>query len=423
MQRITDCDHENRPRMAVAFVLMLLLPWLLLVSRVGVELATAGIGLLFLWRSAALRDWRWLHTPTMKLALLAWVWLMLGVSPWAPKPMDSFLFALPWMRYMLLFAAMRYWLLTSRSAQRTMAAMLAALVAFCTIDTLWQYATGVALTGQPIWDSGRLTGPLATPKIGIFIAKFLLSVLVILSACTTGVTRRWAVALGVGTLVVIAAILLTGERTAFAMTVAALLLATLLVTRHEKQLLPYAAAMFGMLCLCVVVLFLTQDWVHHTLDRTVATLQNFSQSPYGKVFTAALTTGYDHWLTGVGIRGFRDAYESLMIAQGPAATGEHFMHAHNPYLEWFAEAGLVGLLLMVAIVLSLLREVGQMLRGVRGAALIPPALLMGVLLLHFFPFMSTQSYFTNWTAIMGWYALGAAFSVKPWAARAAGSSQ
>ncbi len=420
IQAIAATNDENRTRVAVAFALLLLLPWLMIITRAGTEIATDIIGILFLWRSVARRDWRWLRAPIMMLAVIAWVWLMVGVSPFALNPEKSFLLALPWIRYMLLFAAMRYWLMTTPASVRVVAGMLVALVAFCTIDTLWQYATGVSLTGNPISDSGRLTGPFVGTKIGIFMAKFLLPTLAIISVVLTVRAPYAFIAVALGTVLAIAAILLTGERTAFGMTVAALVMGGVLVIRREKRVLPYALGMFALMCACVVLLFLTQDWVHLTLERTVATLEHFEQSPYGQVFAAALHTGRDHWLTGVGMQGFRIAYESMVAAQGPEAMGEHFMHTHNTYLEWFAEAGLVGLLLMISIVVCLLREAWQMLRMAQGMAVMAPALVLGTLLFNFFPFMSTQSYFSNWTGIVVWYTLGLAFSVKPRHAAAIG---
>jgi hypothetical protein len=78
MDRLCVRDGENRTRMAVALGLLLLLPWMLIVARAGAEICTALIGILFLWRSAMMRDWQWLHEPFTRVALLAWLWLMLG---------------------------------------------------------------------------------------------------------------------------------------------------------------------------------------------------------------------------------------------------------------------------------------------------------------------------------------------------------
>jgi O-antigen ligase len=406
-------EGENRTRMAVAFGLLLLLPWMLILTRAGAEICCALIGVLFLWRSAMMRDWQWLREPFTRVALLAWLWLMLGVSPLAINPEKSFLLALPWIRYMLLFIAIRYWLLTTRTALRVLAVMLAVMLALCIIDTLWQYATGMSLTQHPEIISGRLTGPLDKPKIGMLLARYMLPALALLALFAVAAPWRARAVMGLGVLACVVTILLTGERTAFAMSVLSLGVIIGVVVLREQRLRLYALGLVVTVLMSFVLLFYTQPWVQLTLTRTIDHVSHFSTSPYGQVFGAAYDAGRTHWTTGVGMQGLREL--TVEPKAGDVATDavkEHFLHAHNPYLEWFAEAGLVGLLVFMALIGTLLREAVQLLRKTHGMAVMVPAFMLGSLLFNFFPAMSTQSYFSNWTGIMIWSCLAMLFSAR-----------
>lgn len=404
---------ENRKPMAIAFALLLLLPWMFIFARAGIEICAAGIGLLFLWRSAVMRDWQWLRDPFVRVAFVAWLWLMLVVSPFALKPEHAFFLALPWIRYILLVAALRYWLLTSREAFVLLGKVLAVMLAFCVIDSLWQYMTGLSLTHHVIWESGRLTGPFVSPKIGMFVARFTLPLAAICVVVAPSVSRRMSVLFFVGVLFCVAVVLLSGERTATAMTLGSLGLAALVIAWRVKSQRVVALGLISVLVIATLALFYTQATVRNTLDRAVGHVEEFSHSPYGQVYAVAVQTGREHWLTGVGMGGLREVMpEPYAILGKDIVVDAHYLHAHNPYLEWFAEAGVPGLLLFLAVVVCLLCEVVQLMRRTHGVAVVIPAFMLGAVLFHFFPVMSTQSYFSNWTGIMVWYSLAVVLSLR-----------
>ncbi|MBY0407538.1 MAG: hypothetical protein K2Q01_07585, partial [Rickettsiales bacterium] len=81
------------------------------------------------------------------------------------------------------------------------------------------------------------------------------------------------------------------------------------------------------------------------------------------------------------------------------------LHPHNAYVEWFAELGAPGLLLFMALVAALCLRPWHALRRNRGPGRVLAALALGVMLLHFFPFMVTQSFFSNWPALLLWYSI------------------
>jgi len=58
------------------------------------------------------------------------------------------------------------------------------------------------------------------------------------------------------------------------------------------------------------------------------------------------------WLTGVGLGGFEAVFRQVQ----PADMGGWYDYAHNDVLQWLLEMGLVGLLLLLAVAVALVRN-------------------------------------------------------------------
>lgn len=396
------------PLWGIAFFAVLLMPWMLIFDRTGMEICGAIVGLLFLGRSAARREWHWLREPFSVVTLLLIAWLVLVVTPLAVSPAKGAVDALLWFRLPLFLIALRSWVLVSPAARNTLAIMLIALLVPLMIDTLWQMAYGVSLSGNPRIVTGRLTGVFVKPKIGLYIGKMLLPALTICLLLAWG-RRGWLLTLAAITLTAIATLLLTGERSVFIVTMLALGLAgSLLMWRHQPMRTPLLIA-GGALAALVLTLFFTSEWVQIRANQALQTMGNYPNSDYGLLAGAALDMGREHWLHGAGVHGFRLLCPIFELSGG-MFTG---LHPHNLFLEWFAETGLPGLLLFCAMIGLLLREAWQHFLAAQGRACIVPALVLAVCLQHFFPLVGMQSVFTNWPAWMLWYPLAIAFSALP----------
>ncbi|MEK6745423.1 MAG: O-antigen ligase family protein [Pseudomonadota bacterium] len=396
----------------LAYAATLLLPLGLIFSRGVADGCCVAIGILFLWQSYKSRKWEWLKEPLVRVGLLAWAWLVLVVSPLAVEPSGSVSVALPWIRYIIMFAALKFWVLEKEENLLLLAKMLAFMLALVMIDTLWQYVNGVSLTGNARDSNLRLTGPMDGVKVGIFIAKFLLPAVII---CMFATLRRkqngwigYALLLLIGEVV----ILLSGERTAFVSSLLGIfgaLFILALTERYARIAIPFIAILFTVI---LTMLIKTQEWVFTRAVAFKDTLLTFSDTVYGTLFKIAYVIGEENWFNGVGLKGYRIVSSTMEDKENPYCGGGEFcnFHPHNYYLEWFAETGLFGVILFALMVVIMLVTALRYFRESKGIYRLLPACAVAVMLVNFFPIMVTQSAFSNWPAILLWYSVAVAFA-------------
>lgn len=399
--------EECKKSWLVGYFLLLITPWLLIWSRGAADGITVAIGVLFLWRSFETKNLAWTKDNFLRVSIIAWLWLVLVVSPFSEYPLVSFLNALAWVRYILFYAAIRHWLLTQYKPIYYMAIMLAILLGFCAVDTLWQYITGMSLTRNPIDGSGRLTGPMDNVKVGIFIAKLLLPSSGLLLFFVSKHSLKMLVSAMVFILFCYGIILLSGERTAFAVASISIFSAVGLLAISDKKLRPICGALFVVGLVGVGLLLYTQIWLQERLQYTIVNLSDFKNSSYGQLFWVGYDLGKSHLLTGGGLKSFRE----LCLPYLESGVVNHCnLHPHNPYIEWFAGAGIVGLMLFCGMVIMLFRESFKFFGNSSAYQKIIPAMAVATCIMNFFPLAATQSFFSNWPAILLWFSIAVAFS-------------
>lgn len=390
-----------------AWALTAAIPLFLILSRVLADAVVVLVGALFLLHSVHVRDWGWLERLWVRVSLLVWGWILLVVTPLAIEPAISLERALGWIRYPLFLTAVVTWVAAEPRHVRRLCVWQAALLALVAMDTLIQYATGMSLTGR-MADGERLTGPLNNVKVGIYTVKMALPIFGVLLAWAL-LARRMGAVVGVSAflLALVAVVLLTGERTAFLTFMLALATAgVVLVLKYRPSRMPFLVLALVSVAL-VGALYQTQPGVRIRGQLLAEHLTRFWDSPYGHVFTAATTITSSYWLTGAGLRGFREACVQVM-EQG--IVPECQPHPHNYYLEWLTEAGLPGLLGFLALIGALFLPVLSALKRARAVNVLIPAFATATFVVHFFPFVFSQSMFSNWPAILLWYSLSMAMA-------------
>lgn len=389
----------------IAYIATILMPIAIIFNRTAMEVATVTIGTLFLVESFRTKEWKWLGDPIIVLGFISWVWLLfISILPQAPP--QSLGIALAWIRYLLLYAGLKNWVLTEREHMVFLGKTLLLIFILVLFDTLWQYIFGVSLTGHLKESNGRLTGPLDNVKVGIFLAKILFPTIAIFWISTTEKTKSRSLIYGFAIiLVTIATIMLSGERTAFFSTLIALSFASVFLILFDKSFYKPLAILLLLVTAQSAVLLKTQHSIQNRTQKFHEAITNYSASEYGQLQKAGIIIGMDNFWTGAGLKGFRDIC-SKMFADGTITTQN--LHPHNIYIEWFAETGIIGVLLFVAIVFCLFYKVIKELISGSNSNRIVQACTLATLVVNFFPFMPTQSIFSNWPAILLWYSVSIA---------------
>ena len=395
-------------------LLCLLIPFLLIIGRAVADAAVVLVCVLFLCDCIQRKNWSWLRNRWVQVGLVTWAYLFISAAFALADREAGFMRALTWGRWIILTAAIVFWCSQRPWWRLSVGWFLVGLVTLVSLDALTQYAFGVSLSGhhKPAYP-GRLSGPFNRLVVGIFIARLFWPALAQLlgwAKTQIGFLRRIAVPLGfigIATL----AVLLSGERMAFLLTGLALGVFFLFAKGFRKPLflcgLPLVIAVVGVVA--------TQPSIRARVLEGHHMLENFGSSGYGIIFNNALTAWRLAPVTGVGPKNF-----VLLCEQNGQALGYHdavpetpeftcARHPHNPYLEWLAETGLIGVALFSLLGLvwarAAIRTTWQA-RRLDSAAYLPQLCFAIGLIPFLWPLQGNMSVFSNWNGVLFWWTIG-----------------
>ena len=139
-------------------------------------------------------------------------------------------------------------------------------------------------------------------------------------------------------------------------------------------------------------------------------------SGYNRVYNTSIMMWKERPLTGFGLKSFRfkcrDMLEKDNIERKISKRPQKIVcanHAHNYYLEFLSEAGIIGTLLLVIFFLILLRDSFSYLKRHKQQINSEINLLVPIIilfLLEIWPIKSTGSFFTTWGATFFWLNIG-----------------
>lgn len=395
--------------------LALSIPFLLIIGRAAADSAVVLVCLCFLWHSARTRDWHWLQSRWVQIAGLTWVWLFISAAFAMADHDMAFARAAAWVRWPLIAAAIIFWCSRQSWWNRHSKWFLISLIVVVCLDTIIQYIFGISLSGRIKPDyPGRLTGPFNRLVVGIFLARLFwpsLAGLMHWSQRHTSFFKRIVLPLGfigLATLV----ILLSGERMAFLLTGLSLGVFFLFAKGFRKPLF-----LCGLpLVIAVVAVVATQPAIRARIVEAGSMISDFNQTGYGIIFNNALVAWKQSPITGVGPKNFVALCEErgpeIGYVDAQPETPDIYdcaRHPHNPYLEWLAETGLVGLGLFIALAVLWSHQAIRAAWKNRhnGAAVYLPQVCLAVGLIPLiWPLQGNMSVFINWNAILFWWTVG-----------------
>jgi len=290
----------------------------------------------------------------------------------------------------------------------------AVLLTLWCLDGLLQFVTGRNVLGYGVGEGyiNGLFGDDDNIKFGIAVA-FLLPIGLVHAL------RYWpAPAVAVFLLLVLSLILLSGKRAAWISAVIELLALGGYYFFRGRLSLQRILVALGVMFLALGLAYQSSDWVK---DRSVVIVAALDEPDYVAlnlatglrlpIWRTAVAIGKDHWINGVGPRGFRYAYAEY-AAEGDRwaesageAGGARASHAHQLLLELWSETGVLGLLGYGALLAVLWSSWQRANSAARSRALPYAVTLVGVL----FPFNTHLAWYSSWHALMLWLFMGVYF--------------
>jgi O-antigen ligase len=381
-------------------LLILLVPIALVTLSGMADVLCSVAAILFVVRSAIRRDLSAFSRHWFIALLILWVYLCIR-SVFAVHPIASLGEAFIWLRYPV-FAIAASEVLRRDDDRRRFVTITIWSVVFLSVDAIAQYFVGYDIAARPEQDDLRLTGPFGRPRVGITIAWMFLPPLL---ALVQG--RRWLLATALGAASILA-ITLSGERMSLA-TLALDVIGLLVLLPHWRRQILLVVGLGA--ALLFVVMIARPSLYQRQVNSTWHVVTALGQSPYGVLWNSGLAIASEHPIFGVGMRNYRNvcpdpAFGPLLgIHDYPRCS----THPHNYYLEWAIAGGIPALVVFVAAMGLLLRDL--LVYGDTRNLLFTG--LVATILMRLWPVASTTSFFHNWSAIPLFLTIGWALSYLP----------
>lgn len=135
-------------------------------------------------------------------------------------------------------------------------------------------------------------------------------------------------------------------------------------------------------------------------------LKNFKESAYGEIYLLAIDMYKDKYLFGIGLNNFMKLCEDENMYNEQLKNIRCVTHPHNFYLQWLIETGPLGLIFFIAYLISIIRYV---LKNNTNYEL--KLISLVILIILFWPVMSTGSLTKNWLGINTFFILGLAIFI------------
>ena len=133
----------------------------------------------------------------------------------------------------------------------------------------------------------------------------------------------------------------------------------------------------------------------------IEVIKNFNTSAYGEIYLLSIKMFADNPITGIGLNNYKylcksnNSYKNLMTNYNCAS------HPHNIYIQWLTEGGIIVFLLFILYLYYLIKFI-IFNNGERKYKIIS----LVIILIMFWPVMSTGSLIKNWYGISTFFIIG-----------------
>ncbi len=391
--------RQHWPAALLVAAIPLSLPWEALNALT--VLIGAIVGGVLLWRQR-----RRPLTPAMRDLALISVCLLLPclLSAFdAVNPKSSWIWVATALRLPLLAVAIIL-IAQARSATAVLPWAAALPVLPWLLDALVQATFGAGLAGAA--EADRLSGIFGSDDLKLGPVMALLAPLLLVPLL------RRNLALLVAAIALLVVVLLAGARAGWiGLTVALAALACYRWSRRPKLLLLATGAGALLALTATLAGYQLSERFAERVDRTAAALSGdrdgIDHALAGRlpIFATAVDMSLSHPINGVGVRGFRHAYNAHAGDGDPwvnPVSGTGASHPHYLWLEVSAEQGLIGAIGLLLVHLLLLRRWLRSDSEQRRQALAPAI----ALLILMFPLNTHPALYSSFWSGLWWWLIG-----------------
>ena len=373
-------------------------PFIYLIERDPADLWLTLIGLIFLVRCIAKKDWSWSSQLWFKCALGLWLYGLFSALT-GPDPMFTFQQGIVWIRFPLYAAAAQAWLAKDRDIRVLM---------FLSIMIGMLIMCAILVAETIIEPKSRLSWPYGDLVPGGYIAKVSLPVFAVLMAIAVSKTNRAGLLSGIFGFFSIIVSILTGERTHFLIRACGGMLAALV---WKPKLKLYATLILVEILAVITVFIIRPDLGNNFTNNFVKQIPivNMDTGYWGS-WRGGIQQGLMTPIKGIGPSGTRNTCINLDTTQPEWLPGKNNCgnHPHNIYVQLFAEVGIIGLILGSIMFVSITVSCFQVRKTNFNCPMAATAFVIPFGL--FFPLQQFGSFYGQWGNLFIWFAVGFALS-------------
>ena len=388
------------------------LPFLLFFFRGLADLTVIVVVIFFLYKSFNESKWNWAKDAWFKYSVIFVIYLATINVYVSIDPSDTFFYALTFIRWPIFAAAIYIWILNSKTAIKSFLISLGLLLVFIIADVWIQYLVGKDVFGYPSIE-GRLTGPLReNPVVGIFLTKFTfisLTSLLVFKKFNKDNNQFLFLLMIIGFMTV----LITGERMSLLLFFSSIPIVLLGFSKDFTRLVINITLIFTIIFFLALLLgeFFPQTF-ERAINSTFYKLSNFKGSDYGLVYQSTYQAWLHNMWFGGGLHQLKDLYplyDVNLLIDGAGAKIK-ILHAHNHPLSLLAETGLIGLAFYYLIIIEIIRKIYN--ETYQKNNWLKFTLLITLIYICFWPFMSHYSFQHNWMNAINWLTVGLVLSLS-----------
>jgi O-antigen ligase len=284
-----------------------------------------------------------------------------------------------------------------------------ALVVLICLDSIYQYFFLKDIFGYKIvygYPEGsiRLTGPLRRMVVGSFITLMSIPIIFYYFKKIKYFTWLKKIIFILLYFLVFLTVLLSGERLAFLIFLGYTILIFIFHLDLKKIII----------CLLFLFLFITvtyfkNDSFRIRVNNSYDILSNFYDSSYGRLYESSYLLFKENYIFGVGLKNYRVDCDNQIDPRPQHPYQFCSSHPHNFYLEILTETGLIGFVIFILSFLFLFIFINKEIKKYNLSFQKFSSIAYGnaiVLLVYFWPFKTSGSFFTTWNGSFFWFSLG-----------------